>query len=137
MKTIEWKTESGKEVKVNVELKLKEEINLDGDKCTVPCCELEVRTEIKELDFVSFEEPWKRAGLPDGYVAAIGRLIIEEKEYNKINNAIEEAKQHPAWIAKQMKIEANKKAAKEDYETKKRNGYCFKCHSYCYGDCES
>jgi len=45
--------------------------------------------------------------------------------------------QHPAWIAKQAKITANRLAQQRDYENKRRNGYCNICHSYCYGDCQA
>ena len=36
------------------------------------------------------------------------------------------------------KHNANNYAAEiAEREERKRNGYCFKCHSYCYGDCEA
>ena len=137
MKAIEWKTQTGEKVKVTIELKLEKEINLDGDICKVSCCDLEIFAEVEGMGTVGFGKPIKRQGLPEDHVACIGKLAITEKQCQKIEEAITDIKQHPAWIEKQARIKANEKAEEEHYKHLKDTGYCFKCHSYCYGDCES
>ncbi|MFB5268198.1 hypothetical protein ACE41H_15630 [Paenibacillus enshidis] len=39
--------------------------------------------------------------------------------------------------AKAERRKAAAKADREELQTKIRNGYCTKCHSYCYGDCQA
>ncbi len=39
--------------------------------------------------------------------------------------------------AKAERRKAAAKAEREELQTKIRNGYCTKCHSYCYGDCQA
>jgi len=142
-KEIKWTTESGKEVKVTVSLITEKTLDADGDKITVPACEIEVKTEIKEIDFFSFLPPRKKSNVPSGYVAAIMEasstraIPLTQSEYDNINNAISEMESEPEWIAKQKKIEQDHKDIEDLEKTHRANGYCEKCGSYCYGDCEA
>ena len=89
-KNFKFETETGKSVEVTVSLITEKVLNADGDKITVPCCDVEVKTEIRDIDFISFSRPYKRSGLPDGYVAIIDNLILTQDQLVGIENIISE-----------------------------------------------
>lgn len=135
METIKWKSQAGKEIKITVDLILEKELNADGDKITVPCCDIVIIAEVEEMGTIGVGEPWRRKGLSEGYVATIGKLGLGEDHCKQIEQAIAEVKNHPMWIAKQARIAENEKAEEERYKHLKGSGFCFKCLSYCHGDC--
>lgn len=67
-----------KEIKVTIDLKLEKIINLDGDRCKVDCCEFKMMTTLDGIDVGPFE-PYHKEGLPEGYVACIGNILLDEK----------------------------------------------------------
>ena len=139
-KQIEWTLGNGSKATFSVELQLEKEINLDGDKSIVPCCEYHERLEIPGMGFMFTEikkiEPKTVNGKT--IVAAIGGKVgITEDIYSQITAAINEVKSAPEWIAKQGAIKRNEAERKADYAKKIKNGYCPKCGSYCHGDCSN
>jgi len=125
-----WNTQDGKEIVVTASLILQKQINADGDIITVDCCEFDLTTTIEAMNYSTTLMPWKRDGLPTGCVAVIGKIVFEQEILDKIETAIAKVKSHAAWQAKM---------AKQNQVTEKRHksGYCNKCHTYCYGDCEA
>jgi len=137
-KTIELKTTTGAKITVSQTLTLSKTINADGDKVCVECCDLgPVEAVIDGFPdqscFINFPEPkQEKMGLIYG---CIGKLGLLKDNYDKVVELVEAVKRHPAWIAKQSKIDDNIKANKALDAQRKANGYCEKCGSYCYGDC--
>ena len=141
IKTTEWKTTKGANVVVTAKLILKKTVNLDGDKVEVDCCEMGLITA--EIDGFPTQAGFDRylapKDHPQGFkvFGAVGKLGITEDNIVKVDGIIAELKQHPAWIATQTKIEKNMKEIAEMKAARKANGYCEKCGSYCYGDCDA
>ena len=138
----EFKTSKGASVVVTAELILKETLYADGDNATVDCCKMGlIKANIdgfpQQVGFTEFADTIKH---PDGWTihAAIGKLGLTLENLTKVKSAISELKQHPTWSAKQTKIEKNRREI-DKMETARNNhpGYCRKCRSYCYGDCEA
>ena len=139
-KTAEWKTTSGLKVTVTAELKLKKTVNLDGHKCEHDCCDKSLNVEIEghgsQGGWVQKKStPVKFNGLV--VVAQVGKLGLTQGQVDIIADIEKEIESAPEWVAKQAKIEKNQKEIREMEASRKANGYCEKCGSYCYGDCES
>ena len=140
--TTEFKISSGATVTVTVKLILSENINLDGDNIEVDCCKMGlVRADIDGFDQqVGLHVLPKAVSHSSGAMiyASIGKLGLTAENLEKVNVAIAELKNHPAWIAKQEAIEKNRKDIEEmEAAQDEHPGYCRKCGTYCYGDCEA
>ena len=138
--TTEFKTSKGAAVVVTAELILKKTHYADGDNITVDCCEM--GTVIADIEGFPRQEGFYRFYAPkevNGFtaVATIGKLALTSDNAAKVEAAIAELERHPAWIAKQAKIAKNQKEIAEMEARRDVNGYCRKCGSYCFGDCES
>jgi len=140
-KTIEIKTTTGATAKVSASLILSKTINADGDKVVVDCCELgAVKAEIggfpTQTGFLNFHGS-KETDFGTIY-GCIENFGLIKENFVKVSDLITDLKKHPAWTAKQAKIDNNIKMGKEmESKMKKHPGYCSKCGSYCYGDCDA
>jgi len=94
----------------------------------------------------SFSSKWNT--MPEGAFARIGDAYISEATYRLMKGMIAELDaevgKSDEQVALEVKAEAQKKAYDElldqeaaEYARKIKNGFCPKCHSYCYGDCEA
>lgn len=110
---IEWKTSKGLAASVRINLVTEKTTNADGDKITVPCCEMEIWAEVEGHGIIGSGKPWVRKGLPMGAVATIGKLAIQPEQLQQINAAIAEIEATPEWQAKVARIA---KAEKESQE---------------------
>jgi len=110
-KEIKWQAANGKELKIIVDLVTSREINADGDKVTVDCCELNVRAYADD-NCVGYEEPVMITTHP-GLVAKIGKIGLTQANYDLIMAAIAEVKATPEWQAKMVKKAAAEKSEKE------------------------
>lgn len=110
MEKIEWTAGTGQAIVVTVELVTEREINADGDKMTVPCCELRVWAEGNGRVLGS-GEPCKCEHAVA--VARIGHLGLTQANYDRVLAAINRAKASPEW---QAKIARQRAAYKLDEE---------------------
>ena len=136
--TREWTTASGIKVKASITLALSQIIDADGDKCQVECCELgcvQAQPSGHPLQIGLYRESGTVKGI--GYVARIGSLVLIPEHLALIDDMIREIKAHPAYVAKQARIEKNEREWREMEANRRRNGYCPKCGSYCHGDCQA
>lgn len=137
-KQVTWTLRSGAEATYSIEITLEKEINLDGDKSIVPCCEIHARFNIPGVGYIPGDMITEKSGCSNGFnfVAVIGnKAAISAEVYAEIKAATAEVKAHPAWVAKQSAIARNERDQKALYATRIKNGMCPKCHTYCYGDC--
>ena len=115
-KTIEWKLASGKKAEYTIALNLEKEINADGDKVKVPCCDIKETIDIEgHTGFISAYIEEKR-GTASGikYVAVIGgKVAISEDIYSQIRAAKSEIESTPEWIKKVEKDAQNLKEIAE------------------------
>ena len=130
-RTIEWTLGNGKKATYTIKLQLEKEVDLDGDKIFVPCCEIDTRIDVEGVNtFISSDIEIKNITIAGTEcVAVIGKKVAIGKEiYDRLMQAKMEFEAHPAMVAK---------IAKKTVYTKseKGSGYCYKCGSYCYGDC--
>lgn len=110
-----------------------------------------INSSIESLDRL-VELPSGHDMTKKGAYAAFGKGYLTQATYEAVAKAIAKAeaqcmpsaewhelKAEEAKKEEQRKAQAeqNKKDAQEDRNNKKANGYCFKCGSYCYGDCEA
>lgn len=139
-KQIEWTLANGKKATYSVELQLTREINLDGDKSVVPCCEINRSLTVEDIGFVSAEIksiPPKQVGSITAVAAIGGKVGVGKEIYDRIMAAISEVEASPEWRNKQTVIEQNERERKAEYAKRIKNGYCPKCGTYCHGDCEA
>lgn len=110
-KKVAWINGAGKLVTVTVALTTERIIDADGDKVTVPCCEMSIAAEIDGMGHVGSGRP-QRANHPVA-VAKIGQLGITADNLSRINAAIKEIEATPEWAAK---IARQKQAEKDGRE---------------------
>ena len=140
IETVEFKTSKGAQVVVTAELILSKTHYADGDNVTVDCCEMSpVRATIDGFpEQVGYQELHSPVNHEAGQMLAkIGKLGLIAENMILVESAIDKLKKHPTWIAKQARIEKNRKEIEEMETRRDANGYCRKCGSYCYGDCEA
>ena len=125
-KIITWQLNSGKQASVSVELITKKTINADGHKVDVDTCEIEIIANIDGIGCIGFGEPQNHPKLPAGYVSHIGKLVIDQKNTEKIYDAIYDIKGSEIYQEHLAKIEENKKSVaqyeKANAEIKKAMG---------------
>jgi hypothetical protein len=140
---VEWMLGNGKKVTYTVALQLQREINLDGDKDIVPCCEIAEHVDMDGESIIPSLNTLTTPAIVNGktVVASLGlsprKLGLTQETYDAIKAARIEIEQHPAWIKKQKQIAKNEKELDALYSSRKRNGLCPKCGSYCQGDCSA
>jgi len=124
---------------VTAELKLEKEVNMDGHKTTLPVCEITVKCELSGQTFYGYDE-MKESVQFNGVdiLGNIGGKVGLTRENDKaVRMLVNEMKQHPAWVANEEKKAQNKADRALEYKRKIASGWCPKCGSYCYGDCEA
>jgi hypothetical protein len=111
-KKINWMTGTGKQATVTVRLETEREINCDGDKSTVACCEMHITGEVEGMGTVGYTidttVPAKYTA--QGVVAVCGKLCVKALEYAQIKDAIAEIEATPDWQSKIARQEAGRKA---------------------------
>ena len=133
----EWKTKSGKQVKVIGNLITEKNINADGQNIEVKTCEINLNVTVDGKRMGGFISKLPSQTVKDGitYTHRIGNMALTIDKVEIINNVRAELEATPEWVAKQAQIEKGKKELAE-YETEQiKNGLCPICGSYCYGDC--
>jgi len=137
----EFKTSKGANVVVTAELILQKTYYADGDNVIVDCCEMGlVRANIdghpQQVGYLEFAKPVNYDGLT--IYGTIGKLGLTAENLVKVKSAITELKRHPVWVTKQEKAEKNRQEIQAmETERDAHPGYCQKCGTYCYGDCEA
>jgi len=112
---IEWTTKSGKAVVVTMEIQTSKEINTDGDKVTVPCCNMHTTATVDgqtvgySINSINASHPAHKLGA----VAMCGNLCITQANYDAIKAAQTELESTPEWQAKVARQEASDKVNKE------------------------
>ena len=141
VKTVELTTTTGAKAIVTASLLLSKVINADGDKIEVPCCEMGVITA--DIDGFPSQSGWMDFNGPRDtnmgtIYGSIGAFGLVDRNYKKVTELISAIKSHPSWKAKENRIKENI-AKNKALETQRNShpGYCNKCGSYCYGDCQS
>lgn len=109
-KEITWTTGTGQSAKVTVSLTLQKEIDCDGDKTTVSCCEMDIIAEV-DGNVVGYGRP-ESCNHPIA-VGKIGKLGIIAANLTKITAAITEIEKTPEWTAKMNRQAITRKAEKE------------------------
>jgi hypothetical protein len=138
--TKSWTGRTGKTITVTGELVTEKEIWLDGDKDTIPCCEMSLDVTVdgnSQGDWVRKLTPAELKQAPAGYTHRVGQLGLTAENVAVIKGVRGEIEAHPAWVAKQQKIAENERQLAQINKARRQNGYCSKCHSYCDGDCEA
>ena len=119
VKTHTWKTLSGKTVTAQCTLTLSREINADGHKVTVDCCDKEFEISVEGYGLVgSYIDRTPRVVNGVSYAANCGSLVISSDNLASIDAMVLDIESHPAWIAKQNKIKKNLKEV-DEYEAHK------------------
>lgn len=137
--SINWTMTNGKTATVAVELITAEDIWADGDKITVSCCKINVTASVEGMGVVGTGRP-QPLGNSTAAVAAvskIGKLAITAENHDRIMAAIAKAESTPEWQSKIATAETNRRDNAQLNTTRKANGYCAKCGSYCHGDCQA
>lgn len=137
-KSTQFKTETGRIVVVTAELRLTKTHYADGWDVDVDCCEMGVIVATidgfpDQMGYLGFATPKTVNGIE--CVARIGQLALSAKNNDKVQKLIADLKTHPEWMRREENRKKNEKEAEELYAKRLKNGYCYKCGSYCYGDC--
>ena len=141
--TTEFETSKGAKVVVTAEMVLEKTHYADGDNITVDCCEMGlIKADIDgfptQTGYRELPKPIEHPGTGLMIHATIGKLGLTAEHTAKVKNAITELEQHPRWIAKQVEIKKNMEdIEKMEASRRAHPGWCEKCGSYCYGDCEA
>ena len=163
-RTVKWKTKAGQNVDVEIirtrnvenEVAYADGQNIQTGKKTVDRLEIILNVDgvrrgsdkvaprvITKSAFGRYYEKLVQAGA----YARLGNMYISRDNYQMIMAALAEieseltetaeyAEVKAAEAAKEAEKEANILASKKDYEKKMASGWCPKCESYCYGDCD-
>lgn len=141
MRTINWTLRDGRVATYTVALVLSREINADGDRVTVPCCEIERTMAVAGMGYVgadidTFLAPRNLGGTE--VVAGIGRKVaITRDVLDQINAAVAEVEAAPEWQAKQETIRRNRAGLAAYEASNRRMGVCPHCGTICHGDCRA
>jgi hypothetical protein len=114
-KTITWTTKSNKAVVVTMTIETSKEIDADGDKITVSCCDMHTTATVDgqtvgyNINTINANHPAHKLGA----VAMCGKLCIAQANYDAIKAAQTELENTPDWLAKVARQEASDKASKE------------------------
>lgn len=136
------KTTKGTSVVVTARLVLAKTIYADGDNITVDCCEMglvtaDISGHPQQAGYREFAKPIDHPDYGPLH-GCIGQLGLTAHNIDKVKALIAELQQHPAWIAKQAAIAKNQAAIATAEEARNAHpGYCQRCGSYCWGDCEA
>jgi len=109
-KEITWTTGDGREAKVTVTLVTSKELDADGDKITIDCCEMTIRATVNG-QVAGYGYP-QTVNHPAA-VAKIGNLGITADNMAKITAAIDEIKATPEWIEKERRAAQNERVSRE------------------------
>ena len=138
--TKSWTGRTGKTITVTGKLETEKEIWLDGDTDTIPCCEMSMDIAVdgdSQGDCVRWLTSAELMRAPAGYTHRVGQLGLTAKNVAVIEGVRSEIEALPAWVAKKEMEARNDVVDAQINKTRRENGYCSKCHSYCYGDCEA
>jgi hypothetical protein len=134
-----WKTLGGLDVTLTGTLRLEKTVDLDGDICPVDCCEIDIVIHVDQKGYqwgsvkpLAINHPAVKLGRSH----IIGELALTFEQASLIASVRAELEAHPAWVAKQAAIAKNR-AEIAKMESNRGFGYCKKCHTYCYGDCQA
>jgi hypothetical protein len=114
-KTITWTTQSGKAVVVAMEIQTSREIDADGDKVTVSCCDMRTTVTVDDqtvghsINTINASHPAHKLGA----VAMCGNLCITQSNYDAIKAAQAELMESPYWQVKVARQEASDRVGKE------------------------
>ncbi len=114
-----WETSNGIKVEVKGEIVLEKIVNLDGQKDSVPACDIKVSiftNGSSQGSWIQELNDAQKKQVPASYTHYVGNLPLKPEHVESIRSVKEELEQHPAWIAKQEAIAKNQ-AEIAEYET--------------------
>lgn len=111
---VTWQTSKGLAT-VTVTLTTSKTVDADGDKVTVPACELHITAEVEGMGMIGCGRPTTVKAAPAGVVACIGSLALSAEHLASINAAIAAAESTPEWQAK-LAAEAESRRQSDEYE---------------------
>lgn len=112
---VEWTTKGGKAVVVTMEIQTSREINADGDKVTVSCCDMHTTATVDgqivgySINTINASHPAHKLGA----VAMCGNLCITQVNYDAIKTTQTKLKGSPEWQAELARQEASCRASEE------------------------
>ena len=133
-KVVKWKLQDGRTVTYTVELVTEKTVNLDGDISIIPCNEYREYVNVDDAGYyidasIIVQDGIGKNGIP--YAAIIGnKIAISQEIYGKISDAKKE-------VRDAIFQNSAKKKKNIVWWPQNGKGYCPKCKTYCYGDCES
>jgi hypothetical protein len=153
MKTLKWTGARGNEIELRGRCEIKlvnKEVDLDGhvivsdEKRQQVDANLELWVDGKLVDSCRDINFWRTIDIDNDLKKIWGLKVAmtaeqAEKVEQWLNDLIEAGKTDAYQAWETAKAKAKAEAAKVEYEDQKRRhpGYCPKCESYCYGDCEA
>jgi hypothetical protein len=138
---IEWINSRGQTVTALLSIHTTEIAYADGCNVEVPCCEWRERVELDgvfaacAIDRIS--PPRKATG---GVMVAgrADRIGIPVEQMDRIDAARAELRAEPVWVEHEAQTARNRaEAAEYDRGQRAMSGWCDRCQSCCYGDCQS
>ncbi len=129
---VSWELTDGRNASVTIELISQDKVNCDGHVVTVNACYQAITGRIDgETTGYHIQTIKNHAHC----AAKIGKLGLTFENYRLVREAISKIESSTEWQDKLDRDGKKAAAQKKDYERKKANGYCFRCGSYCHGDC--
>ena len=160
--TTQWQTRDGRTVTATMSVACSvytDESRLDGDLVStkrVPYTDKQIVITIGDTIMGQGEElgTWIPKNAPVGYSRMLGKMFIPDAQVAIIEQAMVDLtiatqaeaceeyqqleSQRLATIERnQQRAEINAREEEQEYRSRRANGYCPKCGSYCYGDCQS
>lgn len=109
-RVVTWTTGDGRVAKVTVTLVTSKVLDADGDKITVPCCDMVITATINGT-LVGYGYP--QAVNHPAAVGKIGNLGIVAANMAKIEAAVNEIKATPEWQDKERRAEISDQVRRE------------------------
>lgn len=138
--TTTWSVSTGAIVTVTAELITEKSNNCDGHIVTTKCCESNLSIHLEGhgeqgTNINKLPKPVTRDGKT--FTMVVGKLGLTDGQYALIEKMRKQIDDLPEMQAKIAKDKENQAEYKKMHNRRMANGYCEKCGSYCFGDCNA
>jgi len=160
MKQVSWKSRDGRDITVTITAEAKvytSSSTLDGDQVSnyrTADLSVEIIARLEGKDIGRQSGRYLQPSLDYKNAYRLGKLVILPENASRVLQAIDDeiseveaaaSEEYRTLMARKRELEAARRKREEERLNeareleahRRRNGYCPKCKTYCYGDCSA